>query len=245
MVDLKELHDNSELWAWMEKYEAAASPEERDRILAIFTQKLGLEGAQTVERATRNGEVLCGMLDACHAGYLARGNLSEFDRIEAIVDHNFCKATIDALRREDPRLSGIAFELATAAIFIGARGELATDVGRELRKILKGRQSRGGINSGAVRKENRPWVPHAQDLAKKANPNFSNGRIARYIANNWNESCNPNSALDPESKKPPPPCPGHRTLEGFVSELREDKVIPTRTPKRKSPKRSHFISEVK
>lgn len=75
----------------------------------------------------------------------------------------------------------------------------------------------GGKKSGAVRKENRPWKPHAAELAKEAYSNdgdVSNESFADAISDRW--------------RLKEPECPGHRTLTTFVSELRKSGQLPQR-----------------
>jgi len=81
-----------------------------------------------------------------------------------------------------------------------------------------------GKKSGETRRANRPWVPHATELAVDAydsNPSASNATIADYISDAW--------------KHESPQAPGHRTLSEFVSEMRIKGDLPQRTgslPKR-------------
>jgi hypothetical protein len=81
---------------------------------------------------------------------------------------------------------------------------------------------RGGKRSGEVRRENRPWVPHAEELAFAIDPNLSDEDIALAISDRW--------------KLGDVNCPGHRTLVRFVTELRAGGRLPARTPRPKAPK---------
>jgi hypothetical protein len=75
-----------------------------------------------------------------------------------------------------------------------------------------------GKTSGKNRRANRPWAPHATELAVHAcdsNPQASNETIAGLIADNWK--------LEKIS------APGHRTLSGFVADLRKGHKLPQRT----------------
>ena len=83
-----------------------------------------------------------------------------------------------------------------------ARAEIGREAGRE---------------SGRKRKA-RPWWEHARDLAKAIcakEPRPSDGAIASEIENRWK--------LDNVK------CPGHRTLEAYVSELTRSGTLPQRT----------------
>ena len=71
---------------------------------------------------------------------------------------------------------------------------------------------RGGKKSGEVRRESRPWVPHAEELALAVAPNLSNEAIATEISGGWKRH-----DVDP---------PGIRTLQRFVAKLRGGKIPP-------------------
>ena len=82
-----------------------------------------------------------------------------------------------------------------------------------------------GKRSGETRRENRPWVPHAEELARAArgdDPTLSNEKIADHVVSSWKLA-----AVE---------FPGHRTLTRFVSELRTDGRLQQRT--RSLPKRT-------
>ena len=81
---------------------------------------------------------------------------------------------------------------------------------------------RGGKKSGKVRRESRPWVPHAEEIVLTVDSNLSNGAIATEINGGWKRQ-----DVDP---------PSIRTLEGFVGELRESGRLPPRQPQPKAPK---------
>jgi hypothetical protein len=84
--------------------------------------------------------------------------------------------------------------------------------------MKSGRSSIAGKESGKVRRANRAWVSHATELAVHAcdsNPRASDETIAGLIADNWK--------LEHIS------APGHRTLSGFVAELRKGHKLPQRT----------------
>jgi hypothetical protein len=106
-----------------------------------------------------------------------------------------------------------AMRATVAALALGfyhaGNGEVVAGVWSKL-----GRE--GGKKSGASRKANRPWASHAADLAQKASehdPRFSDSKIATWIEGGWKLG----------------KCPGHRTLEGFISYLRKDGKLPQRS----------------
>jgi hypothetical protein len=75
-----------------------------------------------------------------------------------------------------------------------------------------------GRRSGAARKEKRPWVPHAKELAMtaySADPSASDGKLADEILGSW--------------KLGRVKCPVHRTLTEFISNLRANGELPQRT----------------
>jgi hypothetical protein len=74
-----------------------------------------------------------------------------------------------------------------------------------------------GKRSGEVRRENRPWAQHAEELALEAysnDPARSNEKIADYISDSW--------------KLADVRCPGHRWLAEFAAELRLIGRLPRR-----------------
>jgi hypothetical protein len=81
---------------------------------------------------------------------------------------------------------------------------------------------RGGKKSGEVRRESRPWVPHAEKLALAVDPNLSNEAIATEISGGW--------------KRPDVDPPGIRTLMRFVAKLRSGAILPPRKPQPKASK---------
>jgi hypothetical protein len=87
-----------------------------------------------------------------------------------------------------------------------------------IRSLEASRQSDRGKKSAPARALRWPWKPCAHDLAREAhtrNPNLSPEAIATEITRGW--------------KFADLKCPGHRTLAGFVSQLRESGELPHRT----------------
>jgi hypothetical protein len=80
--------------------------------------------------------------------------------------------------------------------------------------------SRGGKKSGEVRRKNRPWVPHAEELALALDPNLSNAAIATEITGGWKRQ-----DVDP---------PGIRWLAEFIAELRTAGKLPQRKTRSRS-----------
>jgi hypothetical protein len=108
-----------------------------------------------------------------------------------------------------------------AALFLGSTsspGFSKEDIER-FNKHARSEMARAlGKRSGEARRENRPWAPHAEELAGAAcaaDPTRSNEKIADYILSSWKLA-----AVE---------SPGHRTLTRFVSEIRTDGRLPPRT----------------
>ncbi len=73
---------------------------------------------------------------------------------------------------------------------------------------IRRKLSEAGKRSGEVRRQNRPWVPHAEALVKAIIaefPEYRRGRIATEVSSRWKEE------LDL--------LPSHETLVNFVKEL--------------------------
>ena len=133
----------------------------------------------------------------------------------------------DELKREDlgpKEMKELAYELATRALLTGLRVaglspeeakeiELQAEIGR---KVVTGGK-RGGTKSGETRSsENKPWAPHATELAQaicSEHSDYSHENVALEIVNRW------------KLETPPP---GVRWLATFVSKLRKDKKLPQR-----------------
>ena len=135
---------------------------------------------------------------------------------------NFAESLKEIGRSGEKRLRLAARRAAAAALALGFYHAGNGEVVRGLRAKL-GRQ--GGKKSVAGRKANWPWEPRANELAQaltNVDRSLSGGEIAAEIIRGW-------KAADVK-------CPSHRTLEGFVCQLRESGKLPqqSRSPRKRS-----------
>jgi hypothetical protein len=223
------LTNEPQMRALMDKYDAA-SPDERERlhpdlIRAIREKFPGF--VEEYELAFRNGNYLKAMFDQCMERVLARPDLSAGRKTNAQEDADAFVFVFTELQREDlgpKEMKELAYELSTRALFTGLRAglspeevekiELHAEIGR---KVVSGGKT-GGTNSGKTRsRENKPWAPHATELAQVIYaelPGASDEDFAVEIKTRWKlEEVSP---------------PTVRTLATFVSELREGGKLPKR-----------------
>lgn len=206
-----------------------ATPDERERLwpdLIRMIREASPGFLETFEQAFRNGDYLKAIFDQCMERVLARPDLSAGRRTNAQEDADAFFFVFTELQREDlgpKEMKELAYELTTRALFTGLRAglspeevekiELHAEIGR---KVVSGGK-RGGTKSGEARSgENRPWVPHATELAQVicSERDASDEVVAVEIVTRW------------RLEKPLPP--GMRTLETFVSELRKAGTLPKR-----------------
>jgi hypothetical protein len=91
------------------------------------------------------------------------------------------------------------------------------------RLLTRVSQSKRGKRSGQIRRENRPWIEHAENLAKatrKQHSDYSQDKVATEIAAGW--------------KLQRIECPGHGTLKQFIGALENEGKLPKRSTKQKS-----------
>jgi hypothetical protein len=174
---------------------------------------------EEVEHKFRNGDYLMAMFSQCMKRVLARPDLNAGRKTNAKEDAAVFMAAFDELQQVDPHARGLAYELATRALFTALRVGLNPNEVENLRAEARSEVGRkGGMTSAPARQVKRSlWTPHATELAMEAysrDPNASNETIADAISDNW--------------KLKTPKCPGHRTLTKFVSELRPE-ILPHRT----------------
>jgi hypothetical protein len=199
-------------------------PDERERFLR---QKIDeLKGTHTrafnsLAEADRSGFALWLLFQNALRSALARSDLSDGDKAEASSDAAEFSALFE-LFSERPRVNcerTAVFQFASKALLAGLQAGLAPAEVRKLREGLPAELGRsGGKRSGAARKANRRWVPHATQLAVEAcsrDPNISNEKIADAISDWW--------------KLNDPNCPGRRTLSDFISDLRARGTLPQRS----------------
>jgi hypothetical protein len=118
---------------------------------------------------------------------------------------------------------GIALHAYAYGLTIGAYitpQEVLPEIDRLLTQVS---QSERGKRSGQIRRENRPWIEHAENLAKatrEQHPVYSQDDVATEIAAGW--------------KLQRTKCPCHSTLKQFISALEKEGKLPKRSTKQKS-----------
>jgi hypothetical protein len=220
---LRVLSEDPELRALMEQY-YAASPGEGEPILKAFAEKadeLHPDWRETVEHAERDGIILRALFIHSVREARARPDLTERDRLEIMeLEAEFVmRSEIFSLTAPISAAAGGAIRLASVVqkmTLIASLGPKEAER-RKLRAMSEGGQ-RGGEKSGKTRsRRNKPWAPHATELAQliySKRPSASDREIALKIVSRW------------ELEHPPPP--KVRTLESFVPELREAGNLPKR-----------------
>ena len=219
---LRALTEDPELRALMEQL-YVASAGEAEPIVQAFAAKadeLHPEWRETVERAERDGVILRALFIRALKEARARPHLTERDQLEIneleaeFVMHSrifSITAPISLAAQYGIRLASVVQKMEMIA-----RLGLEEAEKRKRRAMSEGGRE-GGKNSGKARKENRPWVPHATELAQDfcaKHPDASNAQVAVEIVNGW------------RLETPLPPTV--RTLEKFVSDLREAGTLPKR-----------------
>jgi hypothetical protein len=212
--ELRALTEDPELRTLMERY--YASPRGKgELILEAFVQKANAlypSWRETIEHSHRDGVGLRTLF--IHALKEARAwpNLTEFEQLQ-IKDLEAEFATVfDTFSTASPEVAERAFKLALAVQEMGLIAGFGPKevLKSKLRALVEGGK-KGGDQSGEVRsRENKPWAPHATELAKAIYsdlPEASNEDIAVEIKTRW--------------KLESPLPPGVRTLTRFVSELRK------------------------
>jgi hypothetical protein len=189
---LRALTEAPELRALMERYYAAPSGE-REPILEAFNKKadsLYPDWQETIERSRRDGVKLRTFF--IHSLKEARGrpDLTEFEQLEIKVLEVEFVTLFDAFLATSPEVREAALRLASAAQEMEMTARLGLEeVERRKRRAMSEGGRKGGKNSGKTRGgENRPWVPHATDLAQvicAELPGASNAQVAVEILNRW------------------------------------------------------------
>jgi Arc/MetJ-type ribon-helix-helix transcriptional regulator len=159
-----------------------------------------------------NEMLISDVVDETLRSILDRRGWPEHTKRHARHNADVIRAAIQAVRNAPNR--DFILNLVWAALSLGLNsGHSAEWIERAARERAK--------KSGAVRKENRPWVPHAKELAltaQSADPNASDEKLATEIIFRWRR--------DPD--KGEPKCPSVRTLSKFVAELRAREELPQR-----------------
>jgi hypothetical protein len=218
---LRALTEDSELRALMEQY-YASSAGEAEPILKAFAAKadeLHPEWRETVERAERDGVILHALFIHALKEARARPDLTEHDLLEIVeLEAEFVmRFEILSVTAPVSAAAGGAIRLASVVqkMEMIARFGLEEAEKRKRRAMSEGGR-KGGKKSGKARRENRPWAPHATDLAQAICaklPDPSDETVAVEIVSRW------------KLETPPP---GVRTLATFVSELRKAGTLPKR-----------------
>lgn len=177
--------------------------------------------------AFSNGEHVEGLFNLALGAVLDRKDLDDSVKDDVRAGADAFLAMLEIFR-ETPGLSRLRqaiFEFAGIALLTGLQAGLSPVEFENLRS----KQVQGGKNSAAGREARWNWKPHATELAKEVNPGLSDGDVAKAIEGNWNRA---------DLK-----CPGRKSLEILVSNLRNSGGIPRRRrlprkpPPRKGPKR--------
>jgi hypothetical protein len=220
---LRALTEDPELGALMEQYEAASAVE-GEPILKAFVETADVRHPgwrETFERAEHDGVILRALFIASLKEARARRGLTERDQLEMVeLEAEFLMhsevfsltAAVSATAQGAIRLASVVQKMEMIA-----RLGLEEAEKRKRRAMSDGGRD-GGTNSGKARaRENKPWAPHATELARAIYselPNASNEKVAVEIVSGW--------------KLETPLPPTVRTLEKFVSELRKARKLPKR-----------------
>jgi hypothetical protein len=138
---------------------------------------------------------------------LERADLADDKRasIEALLAR--FEQDFEALLAAKEQSGDHAFNAIISAVFLGAHvGENGDDKFRT--GMMRSFAAAGGKASGEARRKNRPWVKHAEELARAgrtANPKISQDNLAADIIASW--------------KLRKPKSPGVGTLKSHISEM--------------------------
>jgi hypothetical protein len=220
---LRALTEDPELRALMEQY-YAAPPGEGEQILEAFAKKaaaLHPDWRQTIQRSKRDGVLLRAFFIHSLKEARARPDITEVERLkimeleaEFVMHSNIFSASapVSAAAQGAIRLASAAQEMEMIARLGVEEAER-----RKRRAISKGGQ-KGGKKSGKVRgRENKPWAPHATELAQVIYSELSDPpdeEVAVEIKTRWKL----------EHLLPP----SVRTLLRFIPELRQAGKLPKR-----------------
>jgi hypothetical protein len=217
---LRALTEDPELRALMGRYYAAPAAG-HEQILRAFAEKadaLHPDWRETIERSKRDGVILRALFIHTLKEARVRPDLTEFEQFQIKNLEAEFITIFDTFTVASPDVAEHAFKLALAVqeMTLTARFGPEEVLKLKLRALVEGGQ-KGGKQSGKTRsRENKPWAPHATDLARVIYaelPDASDEDIAVEIVTRW------------KLETPPPKV---RTLERFVSELREAKKLPKR-----------------
>jgi hypothetical protein len=128
---------------------------------------------------------------------------------------------IEPMRDSTPNRLECGYEwirqLMMAAYFVGAAGALTKSAREFFLAPINEERRQAGKRSGEVRRENRLWVAHFEELAKQSRtktPSLSQDDLATEIAALWRDGEN----------KPPK----HATMKKHISEMEHEGRLPKR-----------------
>jgi hypothetical protein len=149
----------------------------------------------------------------------AQGDRSEGEKLQASLYGSLIREGVRELRNDPSRTFSLNCYWAGFDLGMILRPDRSPkEIERIRAKARSLMASALGRRSGEVRRKNRSWAQHAEDLALYAHSNDparSDDKIAEYISDSW--------------KLADIRCPGHRTLAKFVAELRLIGRLPKRT----------------
>jgi hypothetical protein len=218
---LRALSEQPELRALMEQYYAAL-PADRGPTLEAIKEKadaLHPDWRETVERSRRDGVYLRALFIHALKEARARPDVTEFEQFQIKGLEAEFVTTFDTFSVDSPVVAERAFKLA----LVVQEMEMIARLGREeaekrkRRAMFEGGQ-KGGKKSGRTRsRENKPWAPHATELAQiiySESRDLSDDDVAVEIKTRW--------------KLEHLPPPSARTLVRFMRELRQAEKLPKR-----------------
>ena len=220
---LRALTEDPELRALMEQY-YAASAGEAEPILEAFARKakaLHPDWRETIERSERDGVILRALFIHSLKEARARPDLTERDQLEIMeLEAEFVmRSEIFSIAAPVSAVAQGAIRLASVVQKVEMIARLGLEEAeRRKRRAMSVGGQKGGKKSGKTRsRENKPWAPHATELAQviySELPDPSDENIAVEIKTRW--------------KLEDPFPPTVRTLERFMPELREAGKLPKR-----------------
>ncbi len=143
--------------------------------------------------------------------------------------NKFIKSFLDPNRLKDPSEAARGYEMLRdmfeAVFTIAAPMAIAEGIGdaieKENARKTRAKLSEMGRKSGEKRRKTRPWVPHAEELAKQSrrqHPEYSQDDLASDVWSGW--------------KLKIPEAPGPGTLKKHISAMIKAGTLPPRNKKR-------------
>jgi hypothetical protein len=168
----------------------AASIHERYRLRPKLARKIRETypgPAEMVDRIVRQGDCLMLMFKQGLTAALSKPNLDPRGRTDALEDAGDFMVAFEELRRADPRVREVAFELARVTLSTGARAGLNPD---ELETLHRRARTERGRKGGTASKREKPWEPDVRKIAqgaaaknaKTSNPRLVDAILAEYKA---------------------------------------------------------------